>query len=177
MSEVLDSALVARNERTEDMKMAKASKADMDMALKLCSALEAVDRRFFPEGSEGSNDPEDLDLNDDEHCGQVLRHLHDVLQGGSIGRVIWGMYVLLDPANKLVDPNASTLEAHPEAEAAEKDAERYRWLRAQHWDTGLLAVVADPKDAIKLGYDCPSLARLDEQIDAAMLAQRAVGAV
>ena len=92
------------------MKMAKASKADMDMALKLCSALEAVDRRFFPEGSEGSNDPEDLDLNDDEHCGQVLRHLHDVLQGGSIGRVIWGMYVLLDPANKLVDPNASTLE-------------------------------------------------------------------
>ena len=127
------------------MKMAKASKADMDMALKLCSALEAVDRRFFPEGSEGSNDPEDLDLNDDEHCGQVLRHLHDVLQGGSIGRVIWGMYMLLDPANKLVDPNASTLEAHPEAEAAEKDAERYRWLRdeagalstftAAYWNT------------------------------------------
>ena len=61
--------------------------------------------------------------------------------------------------------------------AERKDAERYRWLRAQHWDTGILAVVADPKDAIKLGYDCPSLARLDEQIDAAMLAQRAVGAV
>lgn len=129
------------------MKMAKASKADMDMdmALKLCSALEAVARRFFPEGSEGRNDPEDLGLNDDEHCGQVLRHLYEVLQGGSIGHVIWGMYV---------------------------DADRYRWLRAQNWDTGLLAVVADPKDAIKLGYDCPSLARLDEQIDEAMLAHR-----
>ena len=57
-----------------------------------------------------------------------------------------------------------------------KEAARYRWLRAQNWNDGLLAVVADPKDAIKLGYDCPSLDRLDEQIDAAMLAQRAVGA-
>ncbi len=67
----------------------------------------------------------------------------------------------------------------PEEYAAElrKDAERYSWLRAQNWNTSLLAVVADPKDAIKLGHDCPSLARLDEQIDAAMLAQRAVGAV
>lgn len=64
------------------MKMAKASDADMGTALKLCSALEAVDRRYFPDGSEGSNDPEDFDLYDDGHCGQVLRHLHQVLQGG-----------------------------------------------------------------------------------------------
>lgn len=68
------------------------------------------------------------------------------------------------------------LEAEAEMAAMRKDAERYRWLRAQNWSDGLLAVVADPKDAVKLGHDCPSLARLDEQIDAAMLAQRAVGA-
>ena len=55
-------------------------------------------------------------------------------------------------------------------------AERYRWLRGQNWNDGLFAVVADPKDAIKLGYDCPSLTRLDEQIDAAILAQRVSGA-
>lgn len=158
------------------MKMARASKADMDMALKLCSALEAVERRFFPEGSEADNDPEDLDLNNDAHCGQVLRHLYELLQQGSLGRVVWGMYVLLDPDNKIVDPNARTLEPHPELEANEKDAERYRWLRAQNWNDGLLAVVANPKDAVKLGHDCPSLARLDEQIDAAMLAQQAIGA-
>lgn len=35
------------------MKMAKASTADMEMAMRLCSALEAIDRRFFPEGAEG----------------------------------------------------------------------------------------------------------------------------
>lgn len=116
------------------MKMAKASKADMEMALKLCSALEAIDRGFFPEGSEGDNDPEDLDLDGDVHCGRVLRHLYDVLQGGSIGRVIWGMYVLMDPDTKLVDPDASTLEPYPEAVAAEKDAERLRWLTADHED-------------------------------------------
>lgn len=49
-----------------------------------------------------------------------------------------------------------------------KSAERYQWLRTQNWDTGLLAVVADPKAAVKLGRDCPSLDRLDEAIDAAI---------
>lgn len=101
------------------MKMAKASDADMEMALKLCSALEAVERRFFPEGSEGEHDPEDFDIDDDAQCGRVLRHLDGILRGGSIGRVIWGMAVLLDPENKLVDPEALTLEPHPEAAAAE----------------------------------------------------------
>ena len=144
------------------MKMAKASKADMDMALELCSALEALDRRFSPPGTEGDNDPEDLDLNDDAHCGQVLRHLHQLLQWGSIGRVIWGMYVLLDPANKLVDPNASTLEAHPDAEAAEKDAERYRLLRMDHEGEAL------PDVALYSGR------ALDDYIDAALAAKKAV---
>jgi hypothetical protein len=116
------------------MKMAKASKADMEMALTLCSALEAVERRFFPEGSEGNNDPEDLDLEDDAHCGAVLRHIERILHGGSIGRVIWGMYVLMDPDNKMVDPAARTLEPHPDAAAAATDAERYRLVRrGQHW--------------------------------------------
>ena len=59
--------------------------------------------------------------------------------------------------------------------ADETDAKRYRWLREQNWNDGLLAVVADPTAAVKLGQDCPSLARLDEQIDAAILAKRAVG--
>lgn len=110
------------------MKMAKASTADMEMALKLCSALEAMDRRFFPDGAEGDNDPEDFDSSDDAHCGQALRHVLDILQGGSIGRVIWGMYVMLDPANKVVDPDADTLEDHPETVAAMKDVERMDWL-------------------------------------------------
>jgi hypothetical protein len=116
------------------MKMAKASQADMEMALTLCSALEAVERRFFPEGTAGDDDPEAFDLHDDAHCGRVLRHLDRVLNGGSIGRVIWGMYVLLDPSNKLVHPAASTLEPHPDATANEADAQRLRWLLEDHQD-------------------------------------------
>lgn len=49
-----------------------------------------------------------------------------------------------------------------------RDAERYRWLRAQHWDTSPLAVVVDPKNSVKLGRDCPSKDRLDEAIDREM---------
>jgi hypothetical protein len=49
-----------------------------------------------------------------------------------------------------------------------KDAERYRWLRAQHWSTSPLCVVADPKDAVKLGRTCPSGEYLDFVVDDAM---------
>ena len=110
------------------MKMAKASTADMEMAMRLCSALEAIDRRFFPEGAEGENDKADFDCDDDAHCGQVLRHVLEILQGGSIARVIWGMDVMLDPANKVVDPDADTLEYHPKTVAAFLDSERMDWL-------------------------------------------------
>ncbi len=45
------------------------------------------------------------------------------------------------------------------------DAERYRWLRIQDWFDGPMAVVVNPKDAIKLGHDAPSRERLDAAID------------
>jgi hypothetical protein len=63
-----------------------------------------------------------------------------------------------------------------QAAALRKDAERYRWLRAQHWNTGQLCVVAEPKDAVKLGHCCPSGEHLDIAVDDAMLIGRAVGA-
>lgn len=56
-------------------------------------------------------------------------------------------------------------------EAMRKDAARYRWLRSQNWNDGLLAVVVNPKAAVRLGHDCPSLYRLDEAIDEAMEAE------
>lgn len=56
-----------------------------------------------------------------------------------------------------------------ELEALRRDAERYRWLRAQCWNQSSLCVVAQPKVAVKLGHDCPSFERLDEAIDAARM--------
>lgn len=54
--------------------------------------------------------------------------------------------------------------------AVSADAERYRWLREQEWSASKLCVVVEPKRAVKLGHDCPSLHRLDEAIDAARAA-------
>lgn len=47
-----------------------------------------------------------------------------------------------------------------------KNSARYRLLREMRWDKDNLAVVRDPKVAVKLGHDCPNSERLDELLDA-----------
>lgn len=54
-----------------------------------------------------------------------------------------------------------------------KDAERYGWLRQQHWNEADMFVVVGSKSQVRLGTDCPNLTRLDEAIDAARAKQRA----
>lgn len=51
--------------------------------------------------------------------------------------------------------------------AMEDNDRRYRALRAMAWDRSPLAVVVNPRAAVKLGHDCPSHERLDAAIDAA----------
>lgn len=111
------------------MKMARASQDDREMAIKLCSALEAIERDFWPKGAHcESEDPESFDRWNDAHCGRALRHLMDILSGGSIGRVVWGMEVLMDPRNELTDPGDDCLALHPKLEAALQDAKRLDFL-------------------------------------------------
>ncbi|WP_369070804.1 hypothetical protein [Burkholderia gladioli] len=52
-----------------------------------------------------------------------------------------------------------------------RDAARYRWLRSQQWNESVFAVVRDPKRSVKLGADCPSGQRLDEEIDSSIATQ------
>jgi len=59
-------------------------------------------------------------------------------------------------------------QLNAEIEALRRDAERYRWLRSQHWNESDMAVACHPKKSVKLGFDCPSGERLDHVIDAAM---------
>lgn len=106
------------------MKMAKASEADLQMAMELCGAIDLLGHRFFPcmpeaiEELTGDGDSERLDCHDDTQCGRALRHILDLAGRGSLMRVIWGMAVLLDPKNKIVDPASDTLEHHPDTVAA-----------------------------------------------------------
>lgn len=110
------------------MKMAKASKADLDMAMELCNALDALTQRWsatVPDEiakPEGEDESEYFSLDDREQCQRVLGYLLEVADRASLMRVVWGCAVMLDPANKCVDASADTLEHHP-------DIQRYEWLR------------------------------------------------
>lgn len=106
------------------MKMAKANENDLQMAMDLCGAFDALTQRFgqsMPEAIQncGPEDCEHFDRDNDEQCGRALRHLIDIANRGSLMRVVWGMAVLLDPSNEMVDPAADTLEHHPDRVAAE----------------------------------------------------------
>jgi hypothetical protein len=83
--------------------------------------------------------------------------------------------VWLDAESALSTPiDLSALARHEEEIVGpwKRDAERYRWLREQFWNESELCLVRYPKDAVKLGYDCPSLDRLDYAIDAAIAASK-----
>jgi len=70
-------------------RMAKATQRDMEAAKKLLSMIETgqtTDRT-------------------------IARFLDDNI--GSLNRVIWGMAVILDPNNAVVDPDSDVLQIHP----------------------------------------------------------------
>jgi hypothetical protein len=102
------------------MKMAKATEADLQAATDLVNALEALNDRWIPvmpeaiERLEGDRESEHFDLYDDEQCRRALTYLLNLSRQASIGRVVFGMLVLLDPLNKVVDPDLDHLELHPE---------------------------------------------------------------
>ena len=106
------------------MKMARASEADMRMAMELCSAMDLLGQRFVPcmpeaiEELGADDESEPFDCDDDAQCGRAMRHLLEIAERGSLMRVIWGMAVVLDPSNELLDPDADTLEKHPKTVAA-----------------------------------------------------------
>lgn len=97
------------------MKMAKASEADIDMALDLISVLDDIERGFFPYLFSDQEDEktEWLDANDREQYDRLIDGLRNLLKRGSIGRVIMGMAVVCDPKNECIDPEADCIEHHP----------------------------------------------------------------
>jgi len=97
------------------MKMAKASEADLNMALDLISVLDDIERGYFPYrfGDKDSETSEWIDTRNREQYDRLIDNLKRLLNRGSIGRVIMGMAVVCDPANKCIDPGADTLEHHP----------------------------------------------------------------
>ena len=102
------------------MKMAKASDADMEMAIELTNALEKLSSQWgalMPEKIEvisGNEESERFDIDDHEQCKRALEYLILLARSASLFRVVFGMTVLLDPRNKIVDPDVDILERHPD---------------------------------------------------------------
>lgn len=102
------------------MKMAKASEADIGVAIELVNALEALAGKwgaYMPEKISRAtveSDSERFDIDSHNDCVRVLEYLIGLARSASLFRVVFGMTVLLDPLNKIVDPDADTLELHPD---------------------------------------------------------------
>lgn len=110
------------------MKMAKASEADLNMAMDVANVLDDIERGYFPStlivGEEAdSENVEWIDTADREQYQRLIYGLKLLLNQGSISRVIWGMAVVCDPANECIDPDADTIEHHPKRQQLEKQVE------------------------------------------------------
>lgn len=157
------------------MKMAKASQADLDMAMELVCAFESLASRWVPampdaiEQLEDDQEHEGFDREDDAQCGRALRYLLDLTDRASLSRVVWGMAVVCDPANRLLDPDADTLEAHPDYTGALDHVEKLLKACRRVYDD-----VGPPGD---FGYSTKpgkALKELYDQFNAALKARPAV---
>ncbi|MCO6057352.1 hypothetical protein NG726_11790 [Pseudomonas sp. MOB-449] len=96
------------------MKMARASEQDLECAQQVASFLESLIKGYLPDCISSAPDEIDwLDLGDHDQLRRIVEALIEIAGKGSMFRVTFGMEVLLDPRNELLDPNADTLELHP----------------------------------------------------------------
>ncbi|MDO5288500.1 MAG: hypothetical protein Q4F13_02550 [Pseudomonadota bacterium] len=102
------------------MKIAKPDKNDFDKAFLALAWISAIERGEMPLEIAEDED-EMLDFDNADQCRRIVDGMEDLLDSVSLSRVIWGMYSLCDPENRIIDPNADTLELHPSIVQALKD--------------------------------------------------------
>jgi hypothetical protein len=96
------------------MRMARASTQDLEITNQIAGALDQLIDGYVPEcASTSEDDFEWLDVDNAEQCQQVLLKLIDIAKGGSMMRATFGMAILLDPRNEILDPNSDCLDLHP----------------------------------------------------------------
>lgn len=98
------------------MKMAKATKRDIDAAGNAMSVLNDISSGYYPSRAGEEDAPTFFDPDDFDHLRKFYELMSATLKAapGWPGRVIGGMcYVILFDKNAIVDPDADTLELHP----------------------------------------------------------------
>ncbi|MBS3965562.1 MAG: hypothetical protein KGZ80_13940 [Methylomonas sp.] len=115
------------------MNIAKASERDISMAIDLCGILESVEKGFMPISATKNGNDEDAEFDRDnpDDCRAVLNLIIDTLRAGSIGRVIWGMAVLVNSESKLLDPDTDIIKPHPSlSNRQQRQAEILQWANS-----------------------------------------------
>ncbi len=101
------------------LRMAKATPEDLEAAILLNGMLSDVfEDDQFPRGLDGEfseSDPDYFDEDDGDHLRALYRRLREVYRRrpGGMNRVIWGMDTIMNPANRIVDPDKDHLVPHP----------------------------------------------------------------
>ncbi len=97
------------------MRMAKASERDIEMALELFRTIEDLMKGYFPYDGE-----QDVIFDPQDHydCHKAIDLIFEIACRGSLFRVVFGMAVVLDPRNEVVDPDSDHLELHPKHQKA-----------------------------------------------------------
>ena len=131
------------------MKMAKASEADLQMALELGQMLEGFERGYFP-ADEDNEASDTFNRHDEAACERAMELILDKLREGSLFRVVFGMSVLLDPKNEAVDPDCDHLEHHPKVRMHDELVDALRSymeaIRGAQDKPALMAAIRDADD-------------------------------
>lgn len=147
------------------MKMAKASEADLKMAIELGQMLEGFERGYFP-SDEDAELSDTFNRNDEFECARAMEMILDKLRDGSLFRVVFGMSVLLDPKNEAVDPDCDYLEHHPKVRMHDELVEALRAVMdttgVRHMQAGLAnGIGTKHPDGIALAAAATVLAKVE----------------
>ncbi|VWB69797.1 hypothetical protein BLA6863_03270 [Burkholderia lata] len=142
------------------MKMARASKADLDAALDVSNVIEQLEKGWMPYADD-SDKLERFDRYDAKLCQRALAAILDAASTGNLFRVTFGMTVVLDQRNELLDPAADTLELHPKLVAALDGASRAPVphsddLAVDRFSAVMKAKLAEKRAAGRGGWDDPT---------------------
>lgn len=99
------------------MRMAKADEKDCDAAYELMSILDNLDRGYYPARESDEDAPTFFEADDRDHLQFLHKRLEELMERapGFIGRIVVGYCaVILNPENKIVDPDDDCLSLHPE---------------------------------------------------------------
>lgn len=127
------------------MKMAKASERDIEMALELSRTIEELMKGYFPDDGE---DVVIFDPQDPYDCHKAIDLIFEIACKGSLFRVVFGMAVVLDPRNEVVDPGSDVLELHPNHQKAHEQRDELLAAAKQAIDECVDLLATPAGDAI-----------------------------